>query len=508
MDSNQDSRFYIFLDGNQTFQEECQCLFACFDLLEEHHVKAFEKFLASPFLVSNQRLGILFEALYQPYRQEAYYLQGDRLLNKLFGRSDLRRDSRKLKQDFKELEKCLYRFHAYQFLKSEPVEEYRLMAERFRNSNKPAAFANAIKGWKKALDKKPVGTTYYLYHWLLAHYCYFTIDTPKTPKLSHHFESAQYYFEHLQDFVESIYENEKISWQQIYDQPGFRRCAHSDEPAFNTLLTSLYRRLLELRQHSQFQPEIFRQLKNLLLEQQGQLDLIHHFVVWQLMMNYVVKLNRKYNSRYKEELLFLLNYQIENKVFAIFEVIPRELFLNNINTALVNGETELAQAILDELSPRLSAQERFHAVAHAEIAIRFYQQEYQEVIKKLRAYFDRHQMDAFHDGLRLKSYRLRSALALVSKSWDHDDEYEQAFADFEKFLTRKRGKLADSQYLYFHPFLMFIRRIYRSFSSEHQNKTLQGIKKQLLSNQKMHGNQWMINFIDHLLANRAERLAW
>lgn len=490
--------FYINFQGNQVLKNECQQLFEAFDLLDEDQGKAFSKFLQSPFLVRNQRLIILFTVLYDSYKENALYLQGTKLLKKLFGRADLVQDEPRLKRDFKALEKNLHRFFAYQYLQDVPIEEYRLTAESHRINNKPAAFAKAINKWEKALSEQQRGDLYYLHQWLISHYSYFSLDSLKTLKDQHHFETVKQHFQQLEEFIKSVYSNEDISWQQTYDQ-DFSSNEVGNHSGDHSPLTDLYKGLIQLRSQNCFYPEEYQNLKDKFFFLEGKMDPIHHFVVWQLLMNFQGQLNRQTKNQFIDELVILVQYQLKNDLFAIFKQVPRELFLNNIKIALIAESPQLAQSILEKTGPKLAFSERTSTIHHAEIAILFYQRKHQLVVKKLRENFSRHQMEAYHDGLRLKSYRLRSMLYLTASSWDNYDEYEQASQDFERFLTRRKGKLAENQIKYYRQFFNHITQIFKAISGNDINRNLEKVKKSLKEKQQVHANQWMLDFIDQQL---------
>lgn len=488
----------ISISGQKKYHTECKNLSLCFDLLKNDYSKRLEKYLASPFFIEdNPYLLPLFKTLYSRYLRNTKTVQGSRIINDVYD-GDEKKTVARINTDLLLIEQNIYRFLSYQYMQEHPEEEQRLITYSLHNINQPQAFENALKKWQISTDKLKLGFNYSLNHWLQRHLEYYSLDTPKNRKAYALLQDMRTQFNQLAELLNVLYEHEVLSWEQLFKQKKADLPSQNTKNA-NSPLSSIYRQLLELRKEEGYQPERYHFITSFLKGNAKNIDPLHHLLIWQLAMNYMGNISRNHPHNNSEELLFLVEHYMNHKMYNIFQVVSREIVLNNVKIALMNDKPDLAENIRDAMCPRLPIQNQQLSKTHIEISVAFYKNEHEKVINLLYRHFPRNTMDAYHDGLRLKSYRLRSALYLMATRQDYDEEYELALDDFEHFLHRKKETMAKDQYQYYLPFPRHVGIIFRSLTDEEAKPKLELLDQELANNGSTHANIWIRTFIAELL---------
>lgn len=493
--------FYISFDGNRYFQRECGELFCRFDLLDHKRTEAFEAFLASPYLVEDTRLNTLFKLLYPAYQKKAKYAQGKKLVRKICGPSvDPQQHFPKLQDSLLELSDAVYRFITYERLQEAPADYYRLMAESALARKRSELFEPAAQYWKKALEGQPASVHYITHQWLKHHYAYFRLNDSKTLPSQHDFRAATRHFNLLKQLVEVTYANEELSWKQVF---GYDAAGAESEDEATTQLIKAYEDLLELRKTPAYNGEQLQKVLDTLSQHGPSWALEEQFIVWQMMINYLAVHNRLQVEESRTQIKALLDLLLERRYYDVFHLLHRALFLNLVKMALMVVSEKAAQELAQRLSTKLPGAERQLLQAHAQIAIAFKRGRYEAVLKLIYENFPRHTMEAYHDGLRLKSYRLRSALALVP-THEYEEEYERATADFDKFLERKKKGLAVSHYQHYRAFLKNTTRIFKALTKPNSERphALYQVRQKLQHEVNTHAYNWMIAFIDRMIGEQ------
>ncbi|MCG8328828.1 MAG: hypothetical protein MI974_14145 [Chitinophagales bacterium] len=488
---------YISLSGQKKYHTECKSLSLCFDLLKNDYSKRLEKYLASPYFIEdNPYLLPLFKTLYSRYLRNSKTVQGSRIINDVYD-GDEKKTLARIRTDILLIEQNIYRFLGYQYMQQNPEEEQRLITLSLHNINQPKAFESSLKEWKKTTNKLPHGLAYHLNCWLYHHFEYYSLDTPKTIKAHPLFLEMRASLNQLLGLLDVLYDHEVLSWQKVFRQNDEMVSTSESDDHF---LETIYRQLLDLRQQDNFDEKKYQQITSFLKEKSDRTEPLHHLLIWQLSMNYIIDINRSHGQNHNKDLFFLVKHYMEKRLYSFFAIASREVMLNNVKIALMNNDPDLAEHIVDAMNPKLPLEDQKLSKAHVNISIAFHKKEDEKTINLLHEHFPKHTMDAYHDGLRLKSYRLRSALRLLAYKQDYYDEYVQAFDDFEKFLSRKKEKLGQDQYRYYQPFLRYIGIFFRSLSDDNAEQKLIDLNKELVAHPSAHAQIWMEGLINELLA--------
>ncbi|MCR9100281.1 MAG: hypothetical protein NXI25_10040 [bacterium] len=484
---------YISCGGKQLFKKQLESLSAYFAILPDGDVSAFKKFLDSPFLVSNRRLCPLFSTLFAAYQSSNSFIQGSALSKKLYGHTDILKDQRRLKQDFKQLEGNINRFFAYQFLNENPAEENRLFMLA-RNGKPEEKYSLKLA---EPLAGEMLGVQTLLHKWVQYHFTYFTTEGSYGINKFDLLKRAEECFNDLTRLVNAFYSNELVSGWKFYNLGKELNPEQANPP---NALTQAYEMLSELRHSFTFKESELSNILRLQRDHHKEWLPMHRFMVWQYTLNYVTACSRASGDNYIEYLSELLSAFGDQEIYLVFNNLPRGLYLNLVKMALLAGEIEKAEELHRKFSPMLLLDEQPLTTIHAEISIHFYKEEYTVVLEKLTEHFERYKMqDPFHDGVRLKSYRLRSALVLAEKHGDWDI-FDRACSDFEKFLYRKKVVFDSERTLYYESFLQKMRELKRVLCSPvlERKKAFETFRSEFKNqNPASHAYNWIANFIEN-----------
>lgn len=491
---------HLVFSSKPSYQQECEKLFKhSFPLLDRKRAKAFRNYLSSPFLVRESYLAVFFEQLYGMYDAGGHYIQGEPLLEKMFGHTDAEKAQKRMGKCFKLIERHILRFLGYQYLREQPMEEHRLSALALLDKGYASAYQEVLKKWNKAIQKASWDLDRQIHEWLHAHYTYYSADVPKLKHAGKLFERVMHGMQQLCTLIESMYDCEKMTLRRGQEEAFSPNKASSDNE-----LPRLYQVVQELTDKKDLDAAQFELWLQLMEQHHVKISPRHRFILWQLTQNYVGRQHRRTGQGHRQELKKLLDYQIDHDVFEFVQPLPREQFLGSITTAAILGSTGEARALMEQLHARLPEAEQELTVAHARMAICFHEHDHLEVIQLFTDNFQRHNMEKEHDAPRIKSYRLRSSMALVPQYWTHQDEYNNAVGDFEQFLKRQREAeaptLSDSDQQFYERFLTHAKQVYTKLIEPRgfEEPLRQEIKQQIASTENMHAQSWLLRFVDTL----------
>ncbi len=398
-----------------------------------------------------------------------------------------------MKKDFKQLEESINRFFAYQFLQENPAEESRLFM--LARNGKPVE--KYRPKFRETHSRKMLGVQTLLHEWVQNHFTYFTTEGSYSIKEFEVLKRAMKCFEDLEGLVKAFYRNEFISGLKFYKLEEEPKLEQTNAP--NTL-TQVYELLSELRKSKSFRKKILTSILELQDKHYQEWLPIHRFSVWQYTLNYVTAISRVSRNNYISELEKLLSQFEEQKMYLTFDHLPRSVYLNIVKIALLANKIQKAEKLHSRFAPMLLEKEQPLTIIHADVSIHFYKQEHKVVLKKLAEHFDRYKMqDPYHDGLRLKSYRLRSAMVLAEESGDWD-VFDRACSDFEKFLYRKKVVFDSERTLYYESFLQKMRELKRVLCSPvlERKKEFETFRSEFKNqNPASHAYNWIANFIEN-----------
>lgn len=475
--------------GKKIWYSEKEVIADCFAQISAVRAdfSRFLQFLASPFLVEDPKLSITISYIYDRYQQESSNpIRLTDLEKKHFGSAAGRTKIKHLRDQLLGLPLALDKFFSLCLVLDRPEETARLNVMQLRNLGQSDRYFAACAKWKSTAEQLPLGPEKAFHQFGSAYARYFCLD--------HHEEYGK--GEAFFDLRRQAASMAKLNKIMLKNEEFNRRRMFGPQPILSqtdqeTPLTILYDLLWELHQSSGWAPDIYAAVLAGLTENAKELHPEQGLALFLFLENYLTRIKRLgYVNIQLEESRKLTELLLADKNNWLVGRIDRVFFLNRLQKGVNLQDETYTQRIYDRLLPLLRDDEKKAADSHAGIGMAFGRHDYEETLKLIADESYRRWNTSFIDKLRIKSYRIRAAMCLLSGGADMEDELERAIFDFDKLLQEVKKKLPAGRYRDIYNFLLVVRKFHRGFINSKSGPSRQFI----LDHTPCHAEHWLLNF--------------
>lgn len=446
----------IVFQREKILEKEVTELFGLFRWMESRKGKDFRRYLASPFFVGETELKVLpalFDKLYERFNTGSSRINGSSLIkDKNLGLTGkpLNETRRFLRKRIGQIRNCLLDFFAQQQLGANPRFRHFLAADFFQARKEPEWSRRNFMEWQEAIDDLPLSFEKARAGWQLLQKYYFSFSTEKDPEAGYLLEALCRRFGLFADIHRLLYQIESDNRGRLFQPPAPDKAPVQEilkgEPERYRrleLLKNLLEQLLALLSAKNFNKTQYEYFKGSFLEHYDSLDLYLQLMAVHLLKNYLYRNARRGHAETARENFFWARFQVENGLLLFNDEFTETTFLNIATVAASNGEIGFLKQFRQDYLRCLPEHQQPKVDKLVEIMAHFYGEDYEAVIDYIQSHFSRKQPKDYHYHLRIKSYRLRSALVLyVRGAPGFEDEFDKAYDDLEKFLERHKASLS------------------------------------------------------------------
>lgn len=493
--------FYIVISGKKKFASELAVLFQNFELLVEKETrKTFLLYLDSDYPVKDPLLHDLFLILYKRFQKGNRLIQGKRLIPSLLQHNDEEKGGRQLKRLIKKLTAEVLRFLAFQQLEQSPVERNRLIVAAVSPQVRPEVYRRALREFAAAVSVLPLGVEQSLYAWELAYRGHFSLSAPKESNDSTSFRNLGQVTDNLTGLLQLIYQCESVNRNGIWEEEQLA----GDTPP----LVELYRKLIELKETSSFQKDLYDEIRTQFLQLVPQLNDVQKFSIVTHLVNYLNLQHRQGLTIANLEIMKWTKWQLRPNMYPSFRVLSKTWFLNQISNAIAIGNFEVAQRVIEVHQHVLDEEERPLAIIHGNALIHLGKDDHRNAYLSITRAFHDHKLLPHSDGMRLKSFRLMSALCLFANAPDEwQDQYDLALRDYEVYLGRHQAGIENNRWQYYRNMLVIIRKCYNEIAKTGNLDAVHAEVSALIKESNpLHAREWLRDFVNHFPPGRAPSL--
>lgn len=413
------------------------------------------------------------------------------LTKELYGTSKADDWKLKLRSDFKKLREEIIRFRGLQHLVNDEAELHRIQLEAIRNEGHLSVYKESVEKWMDSAEKIPHGSKSAYHKWAAADAGYFALEIKKNDKNDGTFVEA---VSGLHDFIVHNYLH--------YANELFIRSKQvgKDEiPNGGNELLRLQYLLACLHQSEGIQLELFEEFKTYYKDVINLISSEWALAILVLLQNYLIRMKRlgELDFYYRESVL-VGYFLLEEPVFKKLKVITKNLFLNQLQNAIDAKEEVLINRIIDELSLKLSPEIRETTLLVANIGLQFIQEDFKGVISEVKKTNHKTWKDKYVDYLRLKSYRLRSAILVNQNDITYTEEVELAFDDFKRYFKEnfEKANLPPAKIEEIDKFLRFCRKVITMINGKKLISSKNELTRFCEQNTAFHARDWMISYLE------------
>lgn len=453
---------------------------------------SFKEYLQSCFALHQGTLLNLFNHL-----ESKVYVEHNRpirlgdLTQSVYGSSDIAKCRRKFREDVGKLADELIRFRGITHGLSKEAEINRLQVEAIKNEGHLSVYNESLERWNSAAAQLPLGSQAAYHKWAAADAGYFANDIKKNDKKHGTFVEAITSFHDFTHHYYLHYENERFTRTTLFGEDLI-------PDGGNELLTIQYL-LTCLHRSEGVQSDLFDQLKAKYAAAINLMSVEWALIILVLIQNYLIRMKRLGAWEfYRQEASALSYFFLNEPVFKNQKSIAKSTFLNQLHNAIDAKDENLRAQIFKALGPKLPPQIRETTLIVANIGLFFDQEKFETVIREVKKTDYQKWKDKYIDFLRLKSYRLRSAIFLYNGDITYSEEAQLAYDDFNHYAKEnlKKAKLPVAKINEVTVFLKLSRKVITAINGH----KLVGKKNELIEfcNQhpSFHSRNWMISFLE------------
>lgn len=495
-----DPPFYIVLQGKACLQAEITRLCKHLALLTPGSARRFRRYLDSPLFNVEPPLTRLYPILYRKSRSgTGGFLQGASLVRKVLAGPVDEHSEVTLRQLIRSLIDHLLTFMAVSHLLDDPRERSRVLVERLDGSPYPDLYDNALREWRDGIDALPLGLRSVRQRWLAEHAAYFTVSIDKERLADARPTDAFTTWSTLRNLLQAQYATERINRRVALRDNELTSTSAIHEPDRVGPLVKLYGLIRQMYGAELANSwTLYTRFRDELLTLYPRLDRYDAVYCYTLLDNYLGRYYQSVNRQLvRQEWTLWLPYMVDHLHFSKYATVERRFFNNQLQIACILQDLPLARSLRDSMADRLRPDIRERTLQVADIMLLFYGGKYDEVVGRLanlpqRQRFHRHADD---EGLRLTSYRVRSALYLLLSDRDRTYDFPAALDNCRAFLSSREGRVNARNSASVRCFIRICSRIHRAKVDGSLTDRHRSLVEEVKRPEPLHARDWLLTLL-------------
>lgn len=430
-------------------------LLQIFKTLTKEELKQLKRFVRSPFFNTNKELIDLYELMAQAHPDfEERKVNKQLFFKKIFKQKKY--DDGKMRYTMTQLLKVINDFLAYQYHHKNKANKAMDLLSVYRERGLKKQFESTLGQIRKAQASQILENDRYFYH------AYYAEQEQHQYLLGQQDRKIEPNYQGLSDSLGNFYVVEQLrcyigmlNYRQMVNvnyeyrlEDKILEFLAERWQQMPPIAGMYYNALLTLLDHNN--EGAYRQLKNLLRQNGGQVPVGDLQTLHILVRRFCIRHINMGNTVYEQELFDLYVSEVESGMILVNGVFPRNGFGNVVSVALRLQKFDWIEIFLKQYAPLLDVQFRANTILYNLARLRFGQQRFSEVIDLL------HQLEYNELFLTL------NARALLIKTYYELGEtllLESQLNSFKEYL-RRHEEIGYQRKMY-QNFVRFVERLHR-----------------------------------------------